>query len=190
MALSVRNNVSELVLALVATANLNQDGYTDSLAKGYFHRDLTQTTSPSPILQGETITLTTVTVSAPTAVDLPSTLILTNQLFGVLNLHMADDQVHLIKDGYNLSALAAFQQFPAVDLPSAVTLLNELKVVFNHHLTQSGVHQNNDNTNTCNTANATNLATSETLANALATDLNAHMASAPTGNPRIRILSQ
>lgn len=190
MAISVRNNVEELVLALAAAANLNQDGYVNNPANGLFHRDVTQSTSPIPLFAEDSVVLTTVTVSAAAATTLPTTVALVNNIFGVLQVHMADNQVHLIKDGYNLAALVAFQSVPAVDLPSSIALVNELKVVFNDHLTQTGVHQNNDEVNTCSTAAATDLTSAEALANALKSKLNSHMASAPVGSPRVRVISQ
>lgn len=187
MAISVRSNIDEMVLALALAHNTQQSTVSGSFGAGDFHRDLTQTTS-GPLLDLDGVVVTTVTVSAATAVDLPTTKVLANQMFGVLNLHMLDDQAHLIKDAVNLVVIDGYQTMLAVDLPSSIVLLNALKVVFNDHLVQTGVHQHNDATNTVATAAAHDLASCEALANAMKTAMNAHMASAPTGYPRIRLI--
>src|ERR1700678_301201 len=96
MAISSRSDVSELVLALVFAFNAMQ---SELVSDGY-HRDLTQNTS-SPILGVDSITLSNVTVSAPSAVDLNSSVNLVNNILGVLNQHMFDDEAHLIKDLVN-----------------------------------------------------------------------------------------
>jgi hypothetical protein len=189
MAISVRKDDQELLLALAYALNAQQSDFTQSLADGYFHRDQTQSTN-GPLFALNSITLTNVTVSATNAVDLGTTVALANQLFGIMVLHMSDDQVHLKFDNVNVPTLDGYQVQLASDLPSVEVLLNALKVLFDAHLTQSGVHQNNDTSNSVSsTPNATSLGTAETLANALKVALNAHMASAPTGAPRVRLIA-
>lgn len=187
MAISVRKDVDELVLALSYVLNAMQ---SQVQTDGY-HRDLTQITS-APILDYSNITVTNVTVSAPTAVDLPTTIFMANQVLAVLgNLHMPDDQVHLIKDGYN-NPIVNDGYVNAVDLPSVEALLNGLTSCFVAHLTQSGVHVHNDNTTYAGlTTPATNLTSSENLANSLKAAVNTHMANAGTSLicPRIKIVS-
>ncbi len=187
MAISVRKNSEEAIIALAYALNAQQSDFTDGYSDGYFHRDVTQTTN-GPLLDVGGVVLTTVTVTAPAATNLATSLVLVNQLFGILTLHMQDGQVHLAQDVVNLSVLDGYQALAAVDLPSAIVLVNELKTIFNNHLTQSGIHQINDTVNTVNTANATNQTTVDNLANQLKTSLNAHMASCPTGAPRIRFI--
>lgn len=116
------------------------------------------------------------TVTAATAVDLPTSITLANQIRQVLNQMMADSVAHLVADTTNPVSAAV-----AVDLPSVETLLNACKTSFNAHLTQANVHINNDTNNNVATANATDLPSSEALANALKTAINAHLGSAPAG---------
>src|ERR1019366_6096142 len=116
MAISVRKNSEELVIALAFALNKMQ-GQVES--DGY-HRDLTQVTS-CPIFNQSGIVLTTVTVSAPTSTDLPTTLVMANQVLAVLHMHMRDDQVHLKADLVNDGYLDGYN--PAFDLPSVEALL-------------------------------------------------------------------
>jgi hypothetical protein len=118
---------------------------------------------------------------SPTAADLPSVIVMANNLFAEFNAHMASacssttgQGAHLLADTTNGPLTTA----AAVDQGTADTLLNAIKTAFNAHLTQSGVHAHNDGTNTVAAANATNLGTSITLANALQTAVNAHFAAA------------
>lgn len=136
MAISCRNNVDELVLALAFAHNAMQS----ELCSDGYHRDLTQNTT-SPILNEGGISVTTVTVSAPAATNLATTVVLTNQLLGVLNQHMFDDQAHLIKDLVNQPNQDGYTQVTASldadgGLSESITLLNALKILFNSHLTQ------------------------------------------------------
>ena len=188
MAIQSRSDVSELVLALVYAHNAMQ---SELVSDGY-HRDLTQNTN-GPLLDEANIKLTTVTVSLGNAVDLASTVALGNQLLGVLNQHMFDDQAHLVRDLVNQPNQDGYLTVQAnldadSGLSEIIVNLNALKVLFNAHLTASGVHPNNDTVNSVATANATNLGTAQTLANALKTSVNAHMASVGSNNcPRIAI---
>lgn len=188
MAISSRNTDQELMLAIAKAHNALQDALSQSLSDGYFHRDLTQTTS-SPIFTVGSIVVTPVVVSAANATSLPTSITLSNQLFGILNQHMSDGEAHLKSDGVNLQTLDGYQTQLASNLSTVEVLLNALKVIYNKHLTQAGVHQNNDTTNTVSTANATDQTTANALANALKTALNAHMGSAPVGMPRINVVS-
>ncbi len=185
MAITVRKNSEEIYLAIAYAYNTQQSVVSQSLADGYIHRDATQVTN-SPLLSLGGVTLTTITVSAAAATSLATSITLANQIFGVLNVHLTDDQVHLTTDFVNLPSLDGYMNVLAVDLPTVEVLLNAEKALFNAHLTQSGVHQINDVVNTVVAANATSQSTANTLANALKTAVNAHMASCPTGSPRIR----
>lgn len=186
MAISVRNNVSELVLALAYAVNAMQ---SQVQTDGY-HRDLTQTTS-TPILDVSGIVLTNVTVSAAAATNLATTIFSANQSLAVLgNMHMPDAQVHLKADVVNNPILDGY--LPAVDLPSVEVLLNALATLFVAHLSQSGVHVHNDNTTYAGLSTpATDLTSSQNLANALKAAINTHMANAGTSLicPRVRVVS-
>lgn len=186
MAISCRNNTGELMLALAYALNAMQ---SQVQSDGY-HRDLTQVTS-SPILNYQSITVTNVTVSAAAATDLPTTLVLANQVLAVLgNMHMPDDQVHLKADVTNNPIIDGY--LPAVDLASVEVLLNALSTLFVAHLTQSGVHVHNDNTTYAGLSTpATSLVTAENLANSLKAAVNTHMLNAGTSLvcPRIRLIA-
>lgn len=119
------------------------------------------------------------TSTAATAVDLPSTILLSNQMLSILSTHGASATSHLVADTTLAAALLLLTQ--AVDQPSVNTLLNGLKAAFNSHLTQAGVHVYNDTLNTNATTAASSLATAIALANVLQGQLNAHLSSAPTG---------
>ena len=132
-----------------------------------------------------------VSVSAPAAVDLPSSLVMVNQIAGMLQMHMADGQAtHAAADTTNgafASTSPTGTQIPyATTLATATTLANQIKTAFNAHLTQSvgGVacHVVNDIANSVTTANA---AGDQTTLNTLLTQLkiavNLHMLSAPVG---------
>lgn len=119
---------------------------------------------------------TTTTVTAATAVDLPTSIALANQIKHAFNMHLADAVSHLAADTTNPVATA-----DAVDLPSVEALLNACKTAFNAHIALASCHVFTDTINTVGTANAVDQTTSNALANALKAALNAHMASAPTG---------
>jgi hypothetical protein len=192
MAISSRNNVDELVLALVYAVNSLQskvveDGYT------CVHRDLTQNTN-GPLLNEGSIVVSTVTVSAPSATNLASLVVLSNQLLGVLNQHMFDDQAHLVKDFTNQPNQDGYVSvqanlFADGGLAACIVNLNAMRLLFTAHLTQAGVHLNNDPNSYGLPSASTNLSTAETLANDLAAAVNIHMALAGinVNTPRIMI---
>lgn len=180
MAISVRKNVSEAIIAIAYALNSSQLDFTQAQADGYFHQDATQTTN-GPLFDVSQVVLTNVTVTAANASSLSTSLTLVNQLYGIMNLHFSDGEVHKKADLVNLPSADGYANLAAVDLPSAIVLVNALKVLFNKHLTQSGVHLTNDAVNTVNTTNATDQTSVNNLANQMKTSLNAHMASCPTG---------
>jgi hypothetical protein len=184
MAISVRKNSEEMYLALAYALNAMQG----QVQTAGYHRDLTEITN-SPIFTQSGIVLTQVTVSAPSATDLASALVLANQELAVLHMHLMDDQAHLIKDFVN-DPYADGYAAPATNLAELEVLLNALKLLFVAHCTQSGVHVNNDTTNYGLPTNATNLGNAKILANALATAMNTHMGNAGTSLncPRIHIM--
>lgn len=128
---------------------------------------------------------TTAPDASPTAADLPTVLVMANNLKAEINLHLASalvsttasatygQGVHLAADATNPIVAAA-----AVDQGTANTLLNAIKTALNAHFTQAGVHIANDGTNTVVAAAASSLGTSITLANACQTAFNAHTAAA------------
>jgi hypothetical protein len=185
MAISVRKNTEELVLALTYALNAMQS----QVESDGYHRDLTQVTS-CPISNVQGIVLTNVTVSAASATTLATTLTLANQVLAVLHMHMEDDQVHMHADLVNDGYLDGYS--PAFDLTSVEGLLNAAQVVFSAHLAQSGVHVHNDTTTYAGLSTpATSLASAENLANSLASAINTHMANAGTSLtcPRLHVMT-
>lgn len=192
MAIQCRNDVSELVLALVAAHNAMQsvvqtDGYNQNTTP--YHQDLTQTNA-IPILDAKNVVLTTVTVAAAAATNLATTLTLANQVLAVLgNMHMPDGQVHVKADTVNNPILNGYT--PASTLATAEVLLNALSVLFVAHLTASGVHVHNDGTSYSGLSTpATDLTSSQNLANSLKAAVNTHMANVGgiPACPRIRVI--
>jgi hypothetical protein len=188
MAISSRDNVDELVLALAYAYNAAQS----VLVTDGYHRDLTQNTS-SPILDEGAITVTTVTVSDANASNLATLVTLSNQILGVLNQHMFDDEAHLLRDYVNQPNEDGYfsvqaNLFSDGGLAESIVNLNAMKALFTAHLTQSGIHPNNDTTSYGLPSNATNLATAETLANDLKAAVNTHMANCQSPvMPRIKV---
>jgi len=140
----------------------------------YFHGDKT-----TQYMNGDYMNpvATLLTVTAAAAVDLPTSLVLANQMKAVLNIHMAEgDEVHVTADTWNAISTA-----DATDETSAETLANAIKTAFNAHLTQAGVHVWDDSLNSVSTANASNPSTLWALLNALKAAVNLHLASAAAG---------
>ena len=196
MAITVRNNVDELVLALAFAYNalqtaLVEDGYS------VVHRDFTQSTTPVPVLNVSQLVVTNLTVSATNASDLPSTVVLANQELGLLNTHMFDAQAHLIKDLVNQPGLDGYNtinpaNFSDGGLAQVIINLNAMALLLVAHQSQAGVHVHNDS-NSYTLTPCTNLASAETLANQLKTAINTHMGlvggSGGPQAPRINIIS-
>jgi hypothetical protein len=124
-----------------------------------------------------------VTVTAANAVDLPTALVLGNQLVAVYRFHFADTLAHKIADVTALPALGA-----CLDLATSITAANLMKASHNTHLGLTTVNYNADATNTIATANATILSDLLTLLNATKTAINAHMLSGPS-SASIRLVS-
>lgn len=122
-------------------------------------------------------------LAAPTfptnAVDLPTSIALTKFMKYICQTHALDTAQHLNADTTNRTTLIAIAD--PIDLPSVITAINGVKVFFNAHQTQASVHINNDNSNNIATANATDLPSTQTLANAIKTALALHIAHAPGG---------
>ena len=161
---------------LEALAYLHNQVQSQLQTDGY-HRDVLQVTQ-SPVFN-QSFTVTTVSITA-TSTDgyLASAVTLANQCLAVFTMHCADDQAHLLQDFTDNPTLDGYT--PAVDLPSLIVVVNALKALFTAHLTASGVHVHNDTTAYGLPANATTLVSATTLANALKTAINTHIANAGT----------
>lgn len=111
-------------------------------------------------------------VTAANASDLPTCIVLANQMRSIMNVHFLDASAHKVAD--TVSALGPV----ATDLASVIVLANSLKSVYNVHGVSTTYHVNADTT--IATANASDLATSITLLNAEKTKFNSHISAGGT----------
>ncbi len=177
-------NDDSAVRALVQQYNVLHDATISVTTDGY-HRDI----SGVPGGDFSFPTSSNLQVSAATASNLATTLTLAKNVQGVMKVHFADDSAHLIADTVNVTfeTLLIDNTSGATQLSSVILMLNREKLDFNAHLSQSGVHLKTDAHNTVSASDATDLGTSETLANALKTAVNSHILSGPTVG-RIKLL--
>jgi hypothetical protein len=168
MAIDVRKMPDVMLHALVAA---NNQRLVDGIST-FFHLDRTAATTAADY---QSQSITRVTVSAATATDSTTAIVMANAVKVAVNLHFVDAIAH------NTAVSSAVATATATDTTTAITLANAIKTAFGVHLWESGVHYPNDSTNTVSAANATDATTLITLVNELKTDLNAHMASAPAG---------
>jgi hypothetical protein len=156
--------------ALVAAHNARQE----AAVTNQFHADITQKTSgyfASPTVASDTVT-------AATATDLATSLVLVNQIKAVLDRHFVDTLAH------DTAVSATITIADATDLATAITLANNLKDMYTTggHVDASNVHFNDDSTNVVTNADATDQTTLNTLVNEIKGDVNAHITSAPIGS--------
>lgn len=116
------------------------------------------------------------TVTAANATDLPTLLVLVNQITSIYTFAMADLLAHKVA-GVALASTAN-----AVDLATALAAANDIKAKYNTHIASTTYHYTADVANAVAAANGTVLADTITLANAIKTAVNAHMASGPTSH--------
>lgn len=130
-------------------------------------------------------TTTAYLVTAANATDLASLRTLGRDLYRVYSTHIGDTEAHKVADTTNVVAAG----LPATDADQTAlnTFLNELKADYNAHRSQSGVHPTNDSGNAVSSADATDAATSLTLANEIKTDLNAHIQASLT-SPGVKLV--
>lgn len=171
MALTVRKGTDAALYALASQLNALRADAT--LLGARFHADVTAGATTGDFTSPATSALL---VSAANATDLPTSLVLANQIKTIFNIQIADAVAHKTADTTNKIVAAN-----AVDLTTAQTLANAIKTAFNAHLTQSNVHYTNDGTNTNATTAAVDLPTTQALLNALKGNINAHIVSAPAG---------
>jgi len=172
----------------MAVARAHNVGLASAANVGaFFHQDATSLTTTDQFITGSVATLQ---VTAAAATDVPSSIVLLNQLIGVARVMMNDASpasqtlsgAHKIVDTINLALLPAqyvATGVTATDLAAAITAANLFKAAYNAHLAQAGVHPNNDGTNTVAAANATVLSDMIVLLSAEKVAVNAHISSAP-----------
>jgi hypothetical protein len=203
-------DVETLCRALVNQYNALHDGYTLSTTQGaaYFHRDIsgiaagdyrfpTSTNLQVSYANGTDLpsTLKLAAGHDGYAVSIDGYI----SIQGALHYHFLDDSAHLYRDlsdtsdaykGVGLDGYVIDNTSATTQLSSLILLLNAAKVLFNAHLTAqtdatettvaTNIHVVNDTTNSVATANATDLPSSEALAIALKTAINAHIISGPS----------
>jgi len=126
------------------------------------------------------------TFSSASATDLPTLIARVNEIAGILDFHMGDTLSHKVADPTDIAADGVIGA--AIDLASAITSINASKAAYNVHVASTTYHYNADATNNCATADATDQASADTLANAMVTKVTAHMADAPSG-ASIRVIA-
>lgn len=166
--MDVRKTPDAMLFALVAAHNQAQ---VDAVSTS-FHAN--KTTVPGGEYQSPTTTR--VIISAATATDTATLLVMVNELKTDINIHFVDAGAH------DTAVSAVVTTATATNTATAVALANALKAAYNVHLADTGVHYNDDATNAVTNANATDLATALTLVNELKGDFNNHIASAPSGS--------
>ena len=176
-----RKDVDSVARALVQQYNALHQATIATTVDGY-HRDI----SGVPSGDFSAPSSADLQVSADDATDLASSQALALNLKGVLSVHFADDQAHLIADTVNVTFEG--DGYVADTLAHAEVLANQMKADFNAHLTQSGVHLNNDMGNTVVSADATDQGSLDTLLNETKVNVNAHILSGPTVG-RVKLIS-
>lgn len=171
--LFVRKTDSAIVRALVKQYNALHD-----LVDGYgqvvqYHRDVSGVDSGN----WESPASVSLQVSAADATDLPTSVVLANNLLAVARQHIADGEAHLLADTTNAVTLVDGY---ATDLPSVEVVANHVRLKYLAHRTQGGIHVVNDTVNVASTTPATDQSTSNSLLNDLKAKLNAHISSGPS----------
>jgi len=127
-------------------------------------------------------------VASANATNLATAVTLVNEIRAVHNFMMSDTLAHKVADVTD-PTVQALANPNAGDggLAQAIALANDIKAKYNVHIASTTYHYTADATNAVAAANASDLATLQTLVNAIKTAINAHMASAPTSKS-IRVL--
>jgi len=120
-------------------------------------------------------------VSAATAVDLGTSITLTNQIKAIYNTHVVDLLAHGSADSADVVATAT-----AVDQTTVIALAHDLAAAYELHRVKvtgsPAVHYNADSTNSLTSTTVTTLAHVEAVMTDMKAKLNLHMASAPLGS--------
>lgn len=114
-------------------------------------------------------------ITTADATDLATSLALANAIKGIYEDHLGDDAKHKLKDPKPTLTAAS-------TLATAITLANAIKADYNTHRASTTYHYNADGTNAVSSADATDQSSLNTLLNEIKTDLNAHIASGPSGS--------
>lgn len=174
MALHVRKTPNAVMYAVAESLNATRRALTQDTTT-YPHCDVTSLQSgdyTTPASSAHQVTATD-------ASSLATLRTLCRDLYVVGAAHFADAVAHVAADTDN-----DWGTKPATDaaLSALQTWLNARKVDLNAHFLQSGVHFTNDTTRLITSADATDQSSSDTLANEIKADLNAHITAALAGS--------
>lgn len=194
MAMQVRKTTDAVAFALVSAFNLAWRWFVTNKTT-YPHADKTSTTSGSYMAP----TTSALTVTAADASNLATGITLAEAVRTWMLVHLLDGGAstngyggaHKAADStnYALITYTASAKLTSTSSQSDLnTLLNLLKAKANAHVSRAGVHFTNDGTNSVVAADATDLASSETLATALKAWCNAHGAFAPDTAQTVQLI--
>lgn len=170
MAITAHKNADELAFAAVTAFNLLKRELCSSLST-YPHCDITSTPGGSYAAP----TSTSLLPSSASATTLPTTITRAENIRAVLLVHFVDTIAHVATDATAYTAITKATVPTATDQTTVNALLNAIKAAWNTNLASTATHFTADATNTVATADATDLASSEALANALYTAVRAHI---------------
>jgi ribosome-associated translation inhibitor RaiA len=111
-------------------------------------------------------------VTVADATDLPTALLLCQNIQAIWAFHGLDTLAHKVADGVDVTVAPI-----PTDLATAITWANEFKADYNLHIASTTYHYNADATNAVAAANATILSDLLTLINQEKSKLNAHIVS-------------
>lgn len=157
--------------ALIAEHNARRDSEVGANFHSATTSGVTNTNDPENPVPGAAAQVT-----AADSSDLPTAIVLVNQERVILNQHFADEVSH------DTAVSAAVTDPDAFDQTSAEVLANAIKAAYNTHRTEANVHFNPDAANVVAAADASDLATLQTLVDEIKADLNAHITGALAGN--------
>lgn len=128
-------------------------------------------------------------VTAATATDTPTAVVMANALKTSYTAHIASaidatsgQGCHIAADATNTITAAT-----ATDTTTVVALANDIKSKYEAHRASTTFHPQADATNTITAANATDSPTAVTLVNDLKAKINAHFAGAFTHQATLRV---
>jgi hypothetical protein len=177
MAIKVKSGTDAMLYGLAAAHNTNWRDHVKENTS-FPHADVTSSGDSGPDFRNPTTTA--LAGSAAAATSLALTITSANQSLKIAQLHFADALAHKAADTTNGTTLAVSALASTATQGATNTRLNLIKAACNLHVSQLGVHFTNDGTNTIATADASDLATSEALADAIQSFLTAHIAFAGT----------
>ena len=159
MALTVRRLPNALTFALASAFNSFIRKFVE-LETTFAHYDVTSDAGGDY----QTPTSTTLGVVASSTATLGAVIIMAEEMRTVLLRHFTDAVAHGESDATN-EALITVATVPTATTQGTVnTLLNALSTAFTAHESETDVHPHDDATNLITAPAATNLATSQTLA--------------------------